>query len=224
MKNVIINAAVGGWYPKGQKRLIDSLIHHGYAGDILKWTNEWPNGNYNGANPYEIKASALEQAINAGYTHILWVDCSMWAIKNPQPIFNILINEPIYVETNGYNCSQECSDASIEYFGITRDEAEKLPMCSSGLLGINYSNPLGKQFADEWIQAAKNGAFNGSREHANQSEDERFLHHRQDQSIASLIMNKLGIKMRTLGTHFAYYPGIYGTEQNNNTIFFCQGI
>lgn len=224
MKNCIITAALGGWYPKGQKRLIDSLVHHGYAGDILKWTNEWPNGNYDGGNPYDIKAAALEEAIAQGYTHILWLDCSMWAIKNPRPIFDVLTDEPIYVETNGFNCAQECSDNSLQYFGVTRDEAEKMPMCSSGLLGVNVSNPTGLQFAQEWIQAAKDGAFAGSREHANQSKDARFLHHRQDQSAASLILNKLKVNMRTLGTHFAYYPGIYGTEETNKTIFFCQGL
>lgn len=224
MKACIINAGIGGWYPKGMDRLKNSLIHHGCSVDILQWKNEWPNGNFDSGNLYNLKASALEVAIERGYTHILWLDCSMWAIKNPQPIFNILIDEPVYVETNGYNCAQECSDRCLSYFGVNRNDAEKMPMCSSGCLGINVSNPIGKRFADEWIIAAKQGVFNGSRERAGQSLDERFLHHRQDQSAASIIINSLGIKMRKLGTHLCYYPGLYGTQETDQTIFFIQGM
>lgn len=220
MKDCIINVAFGQWYPKGQKRLVNSLIHHGYAGDILTWTNDWPNGNYDGNNLYCVKSASLEESINKGFTHILWLDCSMWAIKNPKPIFDYIDEHGVYAETNGYNASQECSDKCLKYFGVTRDEAENIPMCSSGVLGININNPLGKEFSEMWIQSAKDGIWDGSRGHGKQSHDKRFLHHRQDQSAASIIIHKLGIKLNELGTHFNYY----GQGENEKTIFLCQGM
>lgn len=224
MRQTIINAAIGHWYPKGQDRLVRSLIHHGWAGEITTWKDIWPNNNYDKSCPYNIKAAAFEAAIQRGFTHIFWVDSSMWAIRNPQPLFNIINDHGIYVETNGFNCAQECSDNCLGYFGIHRDEAEKMPMCSSGLLGINITNPLGKEFIDSWITAAKDGAFKGSRFHDNQSADPRFQHHRQDQSAASIILNIMGVKMHPLGTRFVYYPNQFGTHENENTIFQCQGM
>lgn len=221
MKKCIINCASEQWYPKGQRRLLKSLVDNGFDGDVLHWTNEFPNEGYDKTNLYNLKASALEEAINRGYTHILWADCSMWAVRNPQPIFDLIDEQGIYVETNGFNCAQECSDKSLEYFKVTRDEAENMPMCSSGLIGMNIEHIDGSLFAHEWINSCKEGAWAGSRLKDGQSEDPRFLHHRQDQSAASLILNKMGVKMLPIGTYFIYNSG--GT-QTDKTIFLCQGM
>lgn len=220
-KQCIINVAIGGWYPKGRERLVRSLMYHGFAGEVLTWNNDWPNGNYDGSCLYDVKAAALEEAIARGFTHIFWADCSMWCVRDPQALFGIIDEKGVYLESNGYNCAQECSDDCLDYFEVTRDEAEKIPMCSSGLLGININNPKGKEFAELWIESAKNRVWHGSRGHDNQSSDSRFLHHRQDQSAASIIAHQLEIELVPLGTHFAYYPA----SQSNEKIFFlCRGM
>lgn len=219
MRRVIINAAMGGWYPKGQERLLNSLHEHGYTGSVMTWNNEWPNGNYSGTCNYDIKAAALEEAIAMGYTHILWLDCSMWAVRGLDDIFKAIEEKDVYAEKNGFNCAQECSNKCINYFGMDRDIAEKIPMCSSGMLGINVSSKRGRRFAEDWIKAAKDGAFAGSRIHDGQSADPRFLHHRQDQSAASLIMYRLGIKPEEEGIFFSYAP-----HKKETTIFQCQGM
>lgn len=220
MDTCIINVGIGDWYPKGTKRLERSLIYHGFDGEILTWINKFPNNNYDKSNLYNVKASALEEAISLGYTQILWADCSMWAIKPPKEIFDIINDEGIYIETNGYNCAQECSDNCLKYFSVSRDEAEKMSMCSSGMFAVNINNPIGKEFADLWIKSAKEGVWNGSRLKDNQSQDSRFLHHRQDQSAASIILNKLNVKMRNLGTMFNYYE----SKETDKTIFLCRGL
>jgi hypothetical protein len=46
-----------------------------------------------------------------------------------------------------------------------------------------------------FFQAAKDRAFAGSREHGGQSQDPRFLFHRQDQSAASLIAGTSGMRL-----------------------------
>lgn len=220
IKACIINAAIGSWYPQGQKRLVKSLNYHGFNWDVLTWTN-WPNQNFGTDNNYNVKASALQEAINQGYTHILWLDCSVWAIKDPNPIFDIINEQGYYFWANGYNCSQECSDKCLDYFNVSRDLAETWQIASTSMFGVNLTNPIGKEFAKRFIQSAIDGVFNGSRFHDGQSKDYRFLHHRQDQSAASIILNQLGCKIHDAGD-LSMYSGSYLIPES--VIFLMRGM
>jgi len=220
IKHCIINANTGnGWYPVGTERLKRSLIYHGFNGDILTW-NDWPNNEFNKECPYNIKAAAFTEAIKLGYTRILWLDSSVWAISDPNKIFDIINSEGYYFWKSGYNCAQIASDKSLKYFAVDRNKAESFEDCSSSMLGVNLSNPEGERFISKWIRAAKDGAFEGSRLHDNQSSDKRFLFHRQDQTAASLIIGKMGLKMYEPGVYSSYYQ----KEINESIIFLMRGI
>lgn len=207
MRVAVINAALGYWYPRGQKRLKESLENMAFKGDFIGWTDEWPNNNYEKKCPYNVKAAAFEQTIQAGYDIIIWLDCSVWACKPIDKIIEIIQNEGYYFWRSGYNCAQTCSDACINYFGVNRDKAETFHDSSTSMFGINMNHPQGKEFINRWIQAAKDGVFHGSREHDNQSADPRFMFHRQDQSAASMLIGLMGLKM--------YDPGIYSMYDSN---------
>lgn len=218
LNSCIINCAVGSWYLKGQNRLEKSLINHNSLWELLKWT-KFPNKNYDERNNYNLKASAFEEAINKGYKKILWLDSSIYAINNPQPIFDIIENEGFFSITNGYNAAQECSDKCLDYFNISRDDAENIPMCSSGIIGVNLQNEKANIFINNWIISAKNNVFDGSRFHDNQSQDSRFLHHRQDQSSASILINTLKLKLYPINEMVTY-----NKEKNDKIIFIIQGM
>lgn len=204
IKACVINAAIGSWYPKGQVRLINSLRHVGFHHDILTWC-EWPNNNFDKSCNYNVKAAAFEEALKKGYTHILWLDASVWSIRNPEPIFDIINEQGYYFWKNGYNCAQECSDGCLNYFGVDRDLAETWDIASTSMMGVNITNPVGKEFIERWLQSARDKVFHGSRFHDNQSQDPRFLWHRQDQSAASIILNQLGCKIHEPKEYSMYY-------------------
>jgi hypothetical protein len=219
VKACVINAAIGSWYPEGQKRLKQSLIHHGFNWDILTWT-DWPNDSFDKSCNYNVKAAAFEEAIKQGYTHILWLDASVWAVKDPNPIFDIINETGYYFWANGYNCAQECSDICLHYFELSRDQAEQMPIASTSMFGVNINNPIGKEFIERFLQSAKDRVFHGSRFHDNQSSDPRFLWHRQDQSAASIIANQLGCKIHNPRDLSSYYE----TQLPESVIFTMRGM
>lgn len=221
VKAVIINVALGKWYPKGQKRLVDSLQYHGNHRDVKTWTS-FPNSIYDKSNFYNVKPSAFEEAIKDGYTHILWLDSSVWCVQNMERVWDIINTEGYYLWKNGFNCAQECSDACLEYFKLSRDEAEKMPCVSTSMFGVNIENPKGREFISRWLQSAKDGVFNGSREHAGQSSDPRFQHHRQDQSPASIIANQMGLYIHDPNDISAVHAD--GQEFPKSVIFFMRGM
>jgi hypothetical protein len=220
IKHCIINASNGnGWYPRGTARLKRSLIEHGFNGDILTWY-DWPNDNLDKTTPYNVKVCAFEEAIKLGYTHILWLDCSVWAIGDPNKLFDVINEHGYYFWPSGYNCAQVCSDKCLDYFGVNRDIAEGYSDCSTSMFGVNLDNPIAKEFIERWIKSAYDGAFKGSRNHDNQSKDKRFMFHRQDQSCASIILNQLEMKITPANIYSSYYS----PQQNESIIFTMRKI
>ena len=220
VKVCILNASNGtGWYPVGSHRLKRSLIHHGYAHDLLFFSN-WPNNEFDKMCPYNIKASAFAEALKKDYDIILWADCSVWAVDYPYPVLDIINHDGYYFWRSGYTCAQTCSDKCLDYFGVDRDTAETYQDVCTALFGIHTKNELGAKFINEWLRSAKEGQFKGSRDHDGQSTDPRFLFHRQDQSCASIIANKLGMKIHEEGDHIQYYK----KKQPAHPVFTMRGL
>lgn len=188
----IINVALGERYLKEQEQLGISLKKH-FDGDFLRWT-EFPNDNYNKANPYNVKAAAFEEAIKRGYEQILWLDCPVVALNDVSPIFDtITANGYLTMKNDAYRCDETCSDASLAYFKFTRDQAATFQEHGSGIIGVDMTDSEGKALIELFIKACKEGACDGSRYHDGQSRDPRFKFHRQDQSVLSLSAHTLGL-------------------------------
>lgn len=204
MNPCIINVAIGHGYVRGQARLVRSIVTHDRKMPILTWQG-WPESDIPQTSPYNAKAMALERAIAMGYDRILWLDASVILTGSPRPIFDRMETDGYFLLTSGYNCAQTCSDRILEYFQITRDTAEKQPDASSGCFGVNLSTDIGASFARMFIQSARDGMFEGSRNHDGQSQDPRFLFHRQDQSAAGLIAHHLGMRFDNLGEMVGYW-------------------
>jgi hypothetical protein len=215
VKVCILNASNGtGWYPVGSHRLKRSLIHHGYAHDFLFY-NSWPNNEFDKMCPYNIKAAAFHEALKKDYDIILWIDCSIWAVDYPYSVLDQINHDGYYFWRSGYNCAQTCSDACLDYFGVNRDTAETYPEIATGLFGIHTGNGDAVSFITQWLKSARDGQFKGSREHDGQSSDPRFLFHRQDQSCASIIINKLGLKVHNYGEHIRYYRDEHHNDEHH---------
>lgn len=221
-KACIISCGIGGWYPVGIKRLARSLNFVGSSFEALLWDNVLPPLCYDHNDvPYYFKIAAFEKAIIDGFTHILWVDASFWAVKSPMPIFNIIDEQGYYMFSSGYSMAQTINDKALEFSNLNRDDLVDVPEWASGCVGFNLNNPAGKTIYHNWKGLMEAGLSKGSRFHDNQSSDPRFLFHRQDQSCLSLAMHRLGLKNDRGLDYVAYH----GTNHNpEEVIFFIQGI
>lgn len=191
-KAILINAAFGAWYPKGSERLERSLIYHGWNHAMKFWRDGISNKFFNPEFPYTIKAAAFDEAIKLGFTHILWMDCSLWVTEDPNKLMEIVDEKGGLFIKSGYNLAQTSSDDDLKWAQTSRDSAEKLPELWSCIFGVNLETEQGKKFMNYFFDACKNGVFNEPREHGNRSKDARFLHARQDQTAASWAYHKSG--------------------------------
>ncbi len=194
-KAVIINCGLGNWYPFGSERLARSLNFCGWGGHTLIHAGEEPKGNITHDDiPYYMKIATFEEAIELGYTHILWLDSSFWAVKNPMPMFDIINEQGYYFFSTGYNLAQSSNDNALRFANRTRDEAALQTEWASGCVGINLNNDNGRNLYNKWKYYMDNGVSRGSRLHDNQSQDERFLFHRNDQTALNLAIWDLELK------------------------------
>lgn len=212
-----INVGIGEWYCHGSDRLAASLRAHNFPGDIFIW-KDWPEIPFPRDVIYNCKAAAFQQVIDAGYTTIIWGDSSIFAQADVLPFVGHVCEKGMWIGQSGYNGAQTCSDAALKYFDVTRDEAEKMPDTATGLFGVNLDFEQPRTFIELWIKAAREGAFVGSRMHGGQSDDLRFKFHRQDQSAATLILGKMGVRLDT----FIDYCGFAWDGQD--TMFKCRGM
>lgn len=220
-KPIIISAGISGWYKAGIDRLENSLMFNGYAGQTMFWRDQYPEGSPSHAdNPYAFKIFAFKEAFNKSRI-ALWLDASFWCIKTPHVLFDIISDHGIFAFKTGYNCAQTCTDAALAWAGFTRDEAELLPEIASGAVGLNVDNPEGAAVFYCWQDGMEKGLFKNNRLHDTaDSQDKRFLHGRQDQSILSLVIHKLGITF-DYQDYVAYYGSGYNKEK---CLFFINGL
>lgn len=222
-KAVIISCGINGWYAQGVKRLERSLLFEGWGGSIITWKDEYPPQSYDhNTFPYYFKIAAFEEAIRQGYTHILWVDASMWCVKNPVKLFDLINEQGYYFFSTGYNLAQSVNDRALAATGLSRDEAEGVTEWASGLVGVNIENPDGKKLYETWKEYMDAGLSQGLKsQNKIESQDGRFLAHRQDQSCLALSAWKHKL-INTKGLDFVSYKNTgYNPEE---IIFFIEGL
>lgn len=208
----VINLATGR-YIVGQDRLRDSLTNTGYTGEFLGWTAE----NQIGAplhqhNPYAFKIHAFREAERQGHRFILWLDASVWAIKDVQPIFDHIEEHGYIMQYSGHNCGDWANDNCLDYFGLEREDAKELKMYgNAGFLGLDLWDTKANTFLHSWEKSMQAGAFKGE-----------WSNHRHDMVCGSIIANKLNMDYQKGDEWLAYASP--SDEVNETIILKAQGI
>jgi len=220
-KPCIISVGAGGAYRYGIDRLERSLHYHGWAGTMFwrELEEGWPS--HFGDQQYGFKLFAFERAIDAGHKVVLWCDSSLYAIKDPMPIFDYICDHGIFLFKSGYPLSATATDRMLEFAEERRDHLIDVPEFATGCVGIDINHPNGHAFLSGWLDYYSAGMFGGSRSYdPRDSEHPLFKFSRQDQSAASMVLHKMGI---TEAGHEKEWVSYYPSE-TKNTIFFVKGI
>ena len=210
MKQCVINVGMGGWFPTGTQRLKESFVEYGYTGDFLTWIDKdgWPQGLSHADCPYGFKAMAFMEARNMGYTHILWCDSSIWAMRSVVPLFDYIDHHGYLLWNSGWNCGEWCKDDALEPLGVIRDELFHMRQIQASVLGLNFRHQVANEFLSNWVDFAKDGVtFPGpwTNDNNEASTDPRVRGHRHDQLAASVIAHRLNMGMVDSPKFFIYW-------------------
>lgn len=222
VKPCIVSCGTGWNYGAGVDRLESSLKYHGYLGDTMFWKT-LPDGCPEpvGDGQYNFKVYAIQAAIEAGYKVILWLDASLYAIRDVMPIFDYIIDNGLFFFRTGYPLSATATDKLLHFAQEEREDLIDVPEHATGAVGINLNHSAGEAFWAEWRIYMKAGMFGGNRvRDRSDSTHPLFFFSRQDQSSASMILHKMGItEIGHEKRWISYYP-----HQEETTIFFVKGL
>jgi hypothetical protein len=181
---IIVNFATQQ-YRNAQRRLMNSVQGQGL------FISDYPPGwRTHQESPYEFKVNAI--------------------------IENIIKQDGFYGSEAGHYAGRWTNQFTRDYFKVTEQEMYQglggITLFSAGLLGIDFSSQIGKQFFEEWKQSGLAGCFSGSWEN-----------HRHEMTCASIIATRMGLKYQRGGEHLSYIgPGYSKPEAGS--IFYLQGI
>lgn len=215
MKRTVVSFADGvGQYAKALMRQELSLKQVGFTG-TFKGINDYGHigsplhkGHPN-CVPYAFKALSIKKAIEEGADLLLWCDSVVYATKSIDPVFGRIKEKGyLFFDNVGFTIGDYTSDACLNQFGMTREEAFSSKMIMACVMGFDLKNPVALEFLDKYIKAASDGVSYPGDWHNNNlqvSNDMRVKGHRHDQSVASIIIKQMGLEITNAqSTYFAY--------------------
>jgi hypothetical protein len=208
----VVNVSIGGWYPRGQARLLKSLQSFGFSGALFLWLGELPPGSpTHKCVPYAFKPFALIDAFHCGIRYLLWLDASMYLTASIDPLFAIIRERgALAFKNREYTSAAWTHDACLKAFGVTRAEAERIPMLASGIVGFDMRHPVGGAIARDWLDSVTTNpeAWRGS-----------WANHRHDQSVLTLLWHTYKMPLMEVGL-YSHTPA----ESVAETCVVCQGL
>lgn len=187
IKRAIVNFAdQNGWYPRGQLRLIESCKQY-FKGEVFPFTSyEQIKSPSHKENPYAFKVHAIEYVKNMGYNSILYLDSSLYPVKDITPVFEHIEYNGHLFQSAGALVDRWCNDNCRNYFSLSHEESNGMCMFSAGFTGLFFGNERSVEFFDKWKDAANSGAFKGD-----------WSNHRHDMTAAGIIANRLKMNIET---------------------------
>jgi hypothetical protein len=245
MKHAVVNVATTDHFRVGQKRLAYRLEMMGEPFEYWTWeASGWP---LHSDIPYGFKAHALKAVADKGIDLLLWADSCILPIRSLEPLWERIEKDGYWFARNGFSNYEWTADSAYPdlfhdvsceaaHFWIDGMRAinRTIPHVVATAFGLNVKHPLGKAFLNEYFRlASETRAFcgpwintNHASAHPRRSERWRYgacgppdvKGHRHDQSAASVIAWRLGMKLTDVPLIFSYKGG-----ETENTILVADG-
>lgn len=237
MSRCLVNVA-NGRYLNGQSRLLREVERFDPSCAKFVWTNDVPVGcPQHKDKPYAFKAYALQVAADSGHDLLLWADASVLPLRSLESLWERIERDGYWIARNGWTNYEWTADSAYSdlFPGIPLDEAreenKKFPQVVATAFGLNLRTEIGRKFLEEYLRLAKTDAFIGPWANTNCPREKRFdyganspytmgpcgppdvLGHRHDQTAASLLAWRLGMKLTDCPEVFSYPPGHEGHEK-----------
>lgn len=183
----IINVSTNK-YRKGQERLSETLKGNTDAHLLLYTKESDVEAPTHQESMYGFKPMAFQKAYELGFTTVLWLDASMYILKDLNPIFEHIEEHGYFWQDSGWENDRWTTPEAEEYFGTNQGR-----MISSGVVGLDLYHPDASDFLYLWLGAMQDGMFNGSHEVT-----------RHDQLCASLIIENMSLNITPNNTYWQY--------------------
>ena len=233
-RRCVVNVGTGR-YITGTMRLQAQVRANG-ACAMQSWTENtperWPSHQ---RKPYAFKAYALKETAGFADT-LLWCDSSMVLGSRPlADLFEKIETDGYWIARNGWTNYEWTADSAYPHLfpGVDLEDARemnrKIPHVVATAFGLSMKHSVGRVFLAEYFRlASQTSAFcgpwtNGPAYHDNARQapcGPPDVHgHRHDQTAASVLAHRLGMKLSDCPEWFSYFGG-----ETDKTCLIAKGI
>lgn len=219
----VVNVSTGR-YRRGGERLRAEMAKLGNC-DVMCWKDplpeDWPSHE---SNPYAFKSFSLVEAAKQ-YDLLLWCDAAVIPIKQLDPLWERIERDGYWFAINGWTNYEWTADSAYKDLfpelpiEEARKENKKFTQVVATTFGLNVRSAIGEKFLEEYHRLAQTDAFKGpwsnTRNPACWKQDQSrmgdcgpsdVLGHRHDQTAASVLAWRMGMKLTQCPSIFAFPP------------------
>jgi hypothetical protein len=204
--NMIKSCVSAAWDGDYMLRCVDGYCDQ-YLGVSIT-LGSWPITKKYGVSwqsrdmPYQFKPFAIQEALEAGYKKILWMDSTCRMLKNPKLLFDIAAERGVVAWNNaGFPVVEWTSDTALRNMGETVESLQGVRQIMACCILFDFNVPATEHIFHRWIQASGDNTF---REDG--TDRPGFRGNRHDQSALSIILHQFNIHLLEYGEGFCYYP------------------
>lgn len=181
----------GSRYVPMLDRLVESLntIHPNSKKYIYR--NSYPlNSKTHEESMYGFKVHSVQEALNDGYTKIVWLDAACILIKDIRRIFEHCNTHGILAIQDDNLLGKYASNRSLEHFSLSREEAynKKYHFAGGSFYAFDFNVKLCRDIFNTWKEAESLGLFGSTKEEA----AGKLQGHRHDETCFGLSLYKHG--------------------------------
>jgi len=126
------------------------------------WVDCWPEGSPSEAEmPRAFKVHAMEQAAK-NHDILLWVDSTMWFIRDPAPVFEWIEEHGFYGLDWNHSVGDKLSDEAVARLESSRLEVGLTNLVLGGFWGVDMRSEVGQQLMAYMGRKARDGSFAGT--------------------------------------------------------------
>ncbi len=156
---------------------------------------------------YGYKIDAINQARRNGWRVVLWMDVTFQPIAPLDLLWAHIQEYGWFVPLQSSSMlGTWASDDALVVYGIDRDEAMSIPLCFSGIVGLDFGNAVAVEIFEAWerLRPTFDGAhYNrpgeeleelGNKFTGHVSYDSRVEGHRHDEAALSFVLASKGLR------------------------------
>lgn len=170
MSRAVVTVASHPYYRAGQERLLTAL---GGTVPAMAWEGCVPKGCPSHRTvPFAFKPYALREAAQKGYTALLWCDASVLPIRSLAPVWEKIERDGYLIMDSGWDNYTWTADAAYsDLFGWlpfgdhegARNVNKTISHVVAGVIGLDVTKPIARDFLNEYYRLANTKAFLGPR-------------------------------------------------------------
>ncbi|HUD00856.1 MAG TPA: hypothetical protein VMR37_00870 [Rhabdochlamydiaceae bacterium] len=180
---LLVYASFNKAYPQSLKRLVDFVAKSDFKGHILYRIGGWPNVEEGDLKlsmvPYAFKPCFFREAQRLGYKRVLWLDASILPAVSLNRIFEAIGSKGYFTLRNGQMVGPFMNKQAAAGLGVSLEDCLRIPLCSAGIFGVDFSDEKAAHVISLWHQAARH--------------PDAFFSARSDQSALSVILYQQGM-------------------------------